>query len=347
MSISKEARRQNSHQLLALLIDMIHGDIVLSDSGCRRVADAITIAHKIPLRRIVSTDPELSPTLKEALSAYFAKRDIQHVPEIFSLSKGASQQYKSAAEAMISNTATTRFGKMMLEDVEHLSQTVDHKRFEHLKCVMDVIVIELMQRAARQFQQREVPEGSKAVFWPCVENFLVTHRRPRRKRERVLDEARASVMQTAAFAARPAYTNALPTAHTHTKRAAPEQQVEEITRAGSGLPDCAFSMLRGGEAQDMLPKPRGTARKGRASGVVSAGGCLQRRSGDNACVNGGANTTIYGVDGGVKAASSQWRKPETNMEDSGCVSGGFSKRSYFLCPETKKYEPQCVRGFFS
>ncbi|KAG5477029.1 hypothetical protein LSCM1_05370 [Leishmania martiniquensis] len=86
--------------LIEPLIDLIHGDLVLEDIGCRRVADAFVAHHEAALRRVV-TGHALPDGLSKAIEVYCVRSCLLNAPELLTQSHEVVQMLQRFADTLI------------------------------------------------------------------------------------------------------------------------------------------------------------------------------------------------------------------------------------------------------
>ncbi|KAG5500228.1 hypothetical protein JIQ42_04563 [Leishmania sp. Namibia] len=86
--------------LIEPLIDLIHGDLVLEDICCRRVADAFVAHHEAALRRLV-TGHALPNGLEKAIEAYCVRSCLLNTPELLTQSHDVAQMLQRFADTLI------------------------------------------------------------------------------------------------------------------------------------------------------------------------------------------------------------------------------------------------------
>ncbi|SCU69905.1 uncharacterized protein TEOVI_000147400 [Trypanosoma equiperdum] len=366
-------QKRNSHQVIALFIDVMHGDVVLNDTACRCVADAIAAAYEMPLRHIVGQDPELSAPLRGAINVYMAKRDLRSVPEILSMSKDAATQYTMVAEALSVQPMTADLGKAMLEEVLYLTEHVDLQRFERLKSIMNSIVINLMRHAATEFQQGG-NDGTQAVFWLSVLRFISTPDSEDGVEGQKKEEERNKVSEGKSSPEVIGTEPSIQPAMTLTEQDLQLQQTRSFrgrrTTSRSAERITPPSNAEGSPPLIETPTPsRGTEEKespeSEASGSVPRNNNNNSNNNNNNNNNNNSNTPptvaleTEGVCSSVEMENERRNVPVSSAgsplqqrctSEDRCkplISRDACTRTYFLCPETKRYKPLCLRGFFS
>ncbi|KAG5477555.1 hypothetical protein CUR178_05260 [Leishmania enriettii] len=86
--------------LIEPLIDLIHGDLVLGDICCRRVADAFVAHHEAALRRVV-TGHALPNGLEKAIETYCVRSCLLNRPELLTQSHDVAQMLQRFADTLI------------------------------------------------------------------------------------------------------------------------------------------------------------------------------------------------------------------------------------------------------
>ncbi|CBZ27723.1 conserved hypothetical protein [Leishmania mexicana MHOM/GT/2001/U1103] len=82
------------------LIDLIHGDLVLEDICCRRVAGAFVEHHEAALRRVVA-DRTLPSGLEKAIESYCVRSYLLNAPELLTESHEVAQMLQRLANTLI------------------------------------------------------------------------------------------------------------------------------------------------------------------------------------------------------------------------------------------------------
>ncbi|KAG5502886.1 hypothetical protein JKF63_04657 [Porcisia hertigi] len=86
--------------LIEPLIDLIHGDLVLKDTCCQRVAHALVERHDAALRRVV-TSHALPNGLEKAIEAYLVRSYLINTPELLTQSHKVTEMLQQLADTLI------------------------------------------------------------------------------------------------------------------------------------------------------------------------------------------------------------------------------------------------------
>ncbi|CBZ34787.1 hypothetical protein, conserved [Leishmania donovani] len=81
------------------LIDLIHGDLVLEDICCQRVAGAFVEHHEAALRRVV-TSHTLPSGLEKAIESYCVRSYLLNAPELLTESREVAQMLQRLADTL-------------------------------------------------------------------------------------------------------------------------------------------------------------------------------------------------------------------------------------------------------
>ncbi|RNF24896.1 uncharacterized protein Tco025E_02411 [Trypanosoma conorhini] len=170
-----DARRRQSLQLLELFVDLIHGDLIRADAGCRRVADALVAAYEDAIRWLATEEQSFTPALRGAIDTYCARHVLRTAPELLITSQAAAASFKQIADVLCSAGELSHVGEAMARELSHLTRRLATKRFARLLDLMGDAVVAYMQKAAQQHARERaacttLQEGEPA-FWASVAQF--------------------------------------------------------------------------------------------------------------------------------------------------------------------------------
>ncbi|ORC89669.1 uncharacterized protein TM35_000112030 [Trypanosoma theileri] len=398
-----EAQRQHqSLQIIELLIDLIHGDLVCGDKACRRVVDALIAIYENAIQTLVTNETLLTSSVKGAINAYCARHVLRAAPELLITSKEAAAAYKQIADVLINVEEMKDIGEAIAKELSHLTRRLETRRFSHLLDLMGIAVVLYMQKAAKEHEE-EKAQGvlllePESAFWVSVKRFLaatiiIPTTSPTRATSTEGDMNNHNKS--------PSNNNNNNNNRKSSKRVRVEEEDKEVSASNSTPPRgfseemrrVVISPIRDRRflgintqrlacAQEPEVSPHtdkqqklnnrekgkngeveeeqihvGTAVNGRAilQQNNSVSRMIEEMDGDHSKMIENTSIGLDTIDNSMetshKPSTLQKRKDVivAGVDDSSVslLGGDVQERSYFLCAETKRYEPVSNRGFFS
>lgn len=173
--------------LLELLIDIMYADIVLKDRCCRRAGDTLVAQYDHTLRGLVSSGG-LPEGLEKAIDTYCIRHVLLRSPELVRTSRGVVDAlYALAAQLRVRKDDISgtlqEAGKNIQDDLAGLTEQLSTKRYAHLVDAMGEAVVGYMAVAAAQTTTMENAQFAPNTPWTgvqaqtraymqCVRNFV-------------------------------------------------------------------------------------------------------------------------------------------------------------------------------
>ncbi|KPA79635.1 hypothetical protein ABB37_05427 [Leptomonas pyrrhocoris] len=227
-----EASSSAAQCLLAPLINFIHGDVVLEDACCQKVASALISAHEGELKALVLAQV-LPSGLRKAIETYYVRGYLLGAPELLQQSAVVVQTLQQLAEVLrdasvlgqeeyvpveapnhsMDQTHPTPHaflssaGASITEDVEVLQHQHDNAHLAHLINALGDAVVGYMMHASDQCAQQAADylngttrKGSGfagAAYLTSLQHFATSaaaHRDARRRAREAAQEAEVQAL---------------------------------------------------------------------------------------------------------------------------------------------------------
>ncbi|KAG8345430.1 hypothetical protein ERJ75_001597000 [Trypanosoma vivax] len=343
---AKNEKQRNAYQLLALLIDMIHGDLIHEDEACGCVAVALATMYRKPLSQMLRNEPGISDSVKGAVHTYLMRQELRKTPGLLA-STMAVHQFRRAAKVLGVQAPLKHIGEEVGQEVEKLASGFDEASFTRVQQLLADAVVVYMQMSL------DDPKD-KMASWPSVQQFApqtIGAISAGKKRKRA--EVEGKCERT-------------------TAPAAPEADEGEVPPGGQlSTPEATA-----GDDEDAVVPRRGTVARQQISAISAGATSLTEdcssaeqetddgsssisKDSQDATATESEQPAVSKAEGGRKtirfidpAPTEQERREETRVASTlnDCTApfttDAVHVRSYFLCSATKRYEAMVNRGFF-
>lgn len=228
--------------MLELLLDMMHGDLVLHDPCCRHVGEALVTEHEMVLH-LLATSGALPEGLERAIEMYGMRHAVFNAPVLVRSSSAVATALKAVAHQLKEegDPALASAGAFLSKTIAALHKRLETKRSAELIVALDEVILAYMvvaaeQSAAEQARGLEpgapisIPSPGVQSLNDSIERFarsIVAHRAAKkRSREEATNQLADRLLFPPAAEAAPASA---------TNEADPAQETSEPpTRGASG-----------------------------------------------------------------------------------------------------------------